>query len=179
MRKLILSALLILLYTAVRAQNETTLIHNFMLSNGDIYWQKVYTDIDSITVANYFNNPPFEQKNNTDYSTTVTLKNYSNKGYMNRALILNDESTIIFSLQIKGDKYRVTVSDIIWRSVATIYGISTASTNDLKSYAYNKKGKLKFKEGGIIEKQLDEALCIFFDAARKVSQKEAILDSDF
>lgn len=178
MRKLIFTAMLVLLSIMMQAQNEMLQVHNFVLTEGNVYWQKVYTDVDSSAVSAYFNNSFFEKKGSDNYQCVVTLKNYSDKGYMNRAFILNDESTIYFTVQLKEDKYRVTVTDIIWKSINTIYGISTASTSDLKSYAYNKKGKIKFKEGGGIEEQLDAALSLLFDASNNL-QNKAVLDSDF
>lgn len=177
MRKLIFTAVFALL-SIFYCYAQDTQVYNFNLKDGNVYWQTVYTDIDSAAVVEYFNNSMFESKNDNTYQCTLTLKNYSDKGYMNRAFILNDESTIYFTVQIKNDRYRVTVTDIIWRSVTTVYGVSSASTSDLKSYAYNKKGKVKFKEGGIIEKQLNECLLQLFNALNN-QNKTDILDTDF
>lgn len=177
MRKLIFTAAFAIL-SIFYCYAQDAQVYNFYLKDGNIYWQTVYTDTDSVAVVEYFNSSMFEKKGDNTYQCTVTLKNYSDKGYMNRAFILNDECSIYFTAQVKNDRYRVTITDIIWKTITTVYGVSSTSTSDLKSYAYNKKGKVKFKEGGIVEKQLNDCLLQLFEITNN-QNKTDILNTDF
>ena len=94
---------------------------------------------------------------------------------MSRAFVLNEPCTIYFSLQVKEERYRITISNIIFESSMSFgmaigggaaVGKSNKTYNDLKFYAYNKKGKITFREGGTIPEQLDEALLLLFDATK-------------
>ena len=168
------------------SQNDASLIvHNFILKNGEIFWQKTF-DIDSATCNQYFKEKPFVNKE----ECFITLANYSPQKYMNRAFLLNEPCTITFSLQAKEDRYRITISNIVFESSTSVgvalgsgiaIGETTKNYYDLKFYAYNKKGKIKFKEGGIIPKQFDEELTQLFDATKNQHGEEHtnILNSDF
>lgn len=178
---------LLLLCTVLKANfviaQEDVRMENFILKNGEIFWQKTF-NIDSTTCNKYFKEKPF-----IDYKECqITLANYSSKSAMSRAFILNYPSTIHFSLQVKEDRYRITISNIIFESSTSIglalgsgvvAGQSSKNHYDLKFYAYNKKGKITFKK--TIATQLDEALSKLFDATKNQNGDEhsEVLSSDF
>lgn len=187
MKKILFTILLmaILPFFGNCQEDSLLIVHNFIFKNGEVFWQKTF-DIDSTTCNKYFEGKPFKESK----ECYVTLANYSSRSYMNRAFILNEPCTIIFSLQIKDDRYRITVSNITFESSTSVgmaigggiaVGETTKNYYDLKFYAYNKKGKIKFKEGGIIPKQLDEALTQLFDATKNHHGEEHtdILNTDF
>ena len=191
MRKLILFAVFALLSNIAFSQSNvsTVNIHNFILTDGEVFWQKTYDNIDSTTCINYFNSSLFT-KENDQYKCSITLANYSSKRAMSRAFILNEPCVIDFTLQVKKNKYRITVSNIIWESThsvgvsfgsGVVAGNSTKSYTDLKFYAYNKKGKITFKENGTIPSQVDEALQLLFNATKNQQGEKhtEILNSEF
>lgn len=185
MKKFLLLLTLLLPQFLIAQSDADVIIHNFIFKNGEVFWQKTF-DIDSTKCNQYFKEKPFVDSK----ECFVTLANYSPQKYMNRAFILNEPCTITFSLQVKEDRYRITISNIIFESSSSVgiaigsgiaVGETTKNYSDLKFYAYSKKGKIRFKDGGIIPKQLDEALTQLFDATKNQNGEEhsQILNSDF
>ena len=186
MRKLFITILFMAFSPLLsNAQGEGPIrVYNFIYNEGDIYWFKVY-QIDSTVAVRYFKNQQFTKCEDNYYQTTVSLKNYSNEKYMNRAFMLNDDCTIHFIFEAKKDRYRITVTNIIWKTTISggIFidggeaGISTTQSDNLKSYAFTKKGKRKWEPGEDIPKQLDFALQALFNATESTQAK--IIKEDF
>jgi hypothetical protein len=130
-------------------------------------------------------------ENNTKRSCQTSLYEYSDKGYMSKAIPIMDLCTIYFDLQIKSNRYRVTVTDIVWEQtmgmgVGVGSGISITGNNltkliHLKDIAIGKKGKVKFKLTGGLEKQLNYCLGNLFSSKnyKEIIQNSNILNTDF
>lgn len=190
MRKLILFTITALLGISFGYAQDAQ-VYNFIFDKGEVFWQKIYFDADSATVVKYFSQEPFKNEN-SGYSCNTSLYDYSDKGYMSSSLYIQNLCTIKFNIQVKQDRYRVTVQDIIWEQsiglgVSVGFGFSVTGANHtelihLKDLALNKKGKIKFKITGGLEKQLNYCLNNLFNIKNYKEEKKKdsnIINSDF
>lgn len=184
MRKLFITILIMAFSPFLgNAQDEEPIrVYNFIYNEGDIYWFKVY-QIDSTIAARHFKSQPFIKYENNLYQCSVTLQNYVNK--KSSAWILNNDCIINFILELKDNRYRVTVTDIVWKTTigGGIFiegggaGMSTTQSANLRTYAFTKKGKRKWEPGEELPQQLDFALQALFNATESTQAK--IIKEDF
>lgn len=90
---------------------------NFKVVDGKVYWQRVFDfpESDSLKVINFFNNERYFAKIGNQYHTIATLANFNDLPTMEEPMVFQTDSEIYFFLDIKPGRYRITVSDIIWR----------------------------------------------------------------
>lgn len=112
MRKLFLALVLIFIVGSISAQEQ--LGENFIKKDNTIIWQKVYEypESDSILVKNHFYKNNKFAYNGEIGSVYPTLKEYSSFEFSQRPSYFNDRSKICFIVQIKKNRYRVTVQTI-------------------------------------------------------------------
>lgn len=150
---------------------------NFKFEDGKVYWQKIFEHPieDSTAVREYFDNNPIFTKNNNGYTAKAALSEYSTQSNMNIPFILHSPADMVFYVQYKEGKYRVTLTNCAWTGKAGTTGMIammqdvTLSLNDLAS----KSGK--FKSGC---KSTNICLLNLFDYKTKLANKE-MLNSDF
>lgn len=161
-------------------------VYNFIFNKGDIYWQKVY-NIDSRKCEDYFSDFTFIKLKDNKYQCEVLLTDYSEEKKSDKPHQLFQESKILFTLEIKENRYRVTIYDIIWKpSMSTGFnlgsGLSAGPTITqivrLKEMAYTKKGKRKWEPGEEFPIQINIALENLFNA-ETTRKKIEIFECDF
>ena len=120
---------------------------NFKIEDDKIYWQKIFKhpECDTLLVKEHFNNNPIFKKEGPGYTANLILSEYTKEPNMNIPFILHSTANLIFYVQFKQDRYRVTIEKCSWTGEAGTVGTITImqqvglSMQDLK----NKAGKLK------------------------------------
>ena len=151
---------------------------NFKIENGKIYWQKVFTFAphDSLDVATFFNKSRYFSDKGNQYKSEVILAQFNDLPTMKEPGVFQSTAEIYFYLQIKGNKYRITVTDITWRGEvnAGLFSQETSLTmQDMKDTAYSNG----LKPG--ICKNTNICLLNLFDYRSEYHSMGAILDDDF
>lgn len=173
MRKFILLLFCLVFYCTVgKAQEEPILVNNFIYYNGDIYWQKVFY-IDSLSAVRHFSQQDFIKQGKNRYQWSGALYNFNNSRSSDQPNSLFCDCKIYFTVEIKKDRYRVTIRKIIFQpsnsvSMHIFAGVSIGSglvhELTLKDFAYTKKGKIKWENGENIPKQLNLTFENLFNA---------------
>lgn len=145
--KKILILLLMLISIFATAQDKN--LGNFKITE-KIVWQKVYEypEEDSLHVKNFFfQNHLFNYKNDVG-TTYITLKDYTDAEFGERPVYFNNISRIIFIVQIKNNRYRVTVLSL--SPVDSFVGLNLIRTpenatflNNFFDFYIKKDGQLK------------------------------------
>lgn len=174
MKKIILIITLFLGSLSATAQESQ---YNFVLQDGKVYWQKVYENIDNSETISFFTNGIF--KITRQDSTTITGETTSNElpfkkhGYSRgwvRFTYLNP-CVIYFSVDVKDNKYRVTISNIIWSTSMYFMGTMVPETIDITKSTLNKKGKLTNHALNDFE-MLNKIMLDMFDATKNEAPKK-------
>ena len=98
---------------------------NFALHEGKLYWQKVFEikPGDEQKARDFFENNIQFQKYGEQYITKLVFSQYISEGTPPN--IFYSPGEVIFSVQIKENKYRVTVTDITWVGTVGTVGMIT------------------------------------------------------
>lgn len=160
-------------------QQQKSINWNFISQDGKVYWQKVFehSPSDTLAVKRFFDSNPLFTKNQNSYTAEIILTEYTNEPNMNIPFILHSPAKMIFHVQFKEDRYRVTVENITWSGNAGTTGTITItqsvglSMQDLIS----KQGK--FKANGC--KHTNICLLNLFYFNSKYQSKKNVLNTDF
>lgn len=182
MRKFLMIVPLVLSSLFSFAQQDT--IGNFIAQENALIWQKVYhfPEADASAVNNFFfQNSEFSYNGNVGV-IYVCLKDYSKAKYGQRPVYFNTDSRIKFIVQIKDNRYRVTLQSL--EPLDTfIQNYSTKAIED-RAYLTNFfEGSPYFKKSGELKQSfsnvaplLDETFISLFNYTRK---KDIGVDDDF
>lgn len=195
MRKMSLVLILAILPFISFAQNDT--IGNFIQKGTTLIWQKVFNfnPEDSLNVKNFlFNNHTFENEYSETFDRVIgvaypILKDLCNLDYAERPVFFNKETRIKYIIQLKEDRYRITVTSIEPRDIYGNFTFASAALLDMQDYKNARylsnifNGGIWFKNNGELRKPalkvlpiLDEVLIKLF----KYNYQKAIqIDSDF
>lgn len=163
------------------AQQDT--IYNFLKQSNALIWQKVYhfpKDDANIVDNFFFQNSEFTYDRNIGIAYPC-LKDFSDAKFGERPVFFNDEARIKFIVQLKDDRYRVTIQS--FEPVDTfIRGYLNKDRKDRKyldnflEYYIKGNGSIRtsfFK----IAQMFDEALSLYFDYTTNTAA--STLDDDF
>lgn len=159
MRKFMSIIIGMLLSLSATAQNDT--IGNFIKEGKTLIWQKVYNynGEDSLKVRNFlFNNPAFRNTSTDNQTQGITypiLKNLCNYDYASRPVFFNNEARIKYIIQIKDNRYRITVISIEPRDIYGNFTFASAAMLDMQDYE-NAKYLSNMFDGGIWFKKNSE-----------------------
>lgn len=120
---------------------------NFKLVEGKVYWQKIYEVTNIKNVLTYFSSGTFKAQSKDSTSVTGETasselpfkKNGYTRGWV-RMTYLNP-CVIYYNIEIKDNKYRVTISNVIWNTSTYYMGTTLTRIVDLTAATVNKKGK--------------------------------------
>lgn len=163
--------------------NAQEYMGGFKLIDNTLVWQEVYefSEADSSVVKNFFyQNSKFKMSGNMG-KAYITLKDYTDIGYSQRPIYFNADCRFTFVVQIKHNRYRVTIQSIEPIDSFVRYNRERNEdnakylSNILETYV-NKKGELKnsFYQTAAI---LDDALFILFNYRN--SSTALLLNDDF
>ena len=144
---------------------------NFKFEDGKVYWQKTFEHPieDSTAVREYFEKNPLFTKKNDGYTASIALSEYSDNKDI--PFILNSPADMVFFVQYKEGKYRVTLTNSSWTGKIggpmMISFDATLTLNDMAS----KSGK--FKSGC---KSANICFLNLFDYKTKLGNKEMLKD---
>lgn len=180
MRNFILTVIFTIVANLCFAQEN--IIGSFILQNNTLIWQKVYTfpEADSSAVkAFFFQNSNFVQEGSILKSYPL-LKDHTVAKYSQRPVYFNDPSRLKFIVQIKENRYRVTLQSLepidtfikgnVERGVENAKYLSNFLQSYLKS---NGDVKNSFYNSAAV---LEEALSSLFDYKEATT---VLLDDDF
>lgn len=157
MRKIVLTVIIALLSTIGYCQDKAEFNAaqkaanwNFKIEDSKVYWQKVfdYPAEDSLKVEDFFDKNPSFKKDGDGYSAQLVMTEYTKEPNMNIPFILHSTADMIFYVQIKDGRYRVTVTNITWKgNVGTVGTITIMQEASLTMQDLMKKSK-KLKASG-------------------------------
>lgn len=180
MRKFLLIIPLVLSSILANAQEN---MGGFKLIDNTLIWQEVYSfpETDSASVQRFFySNSKFKTDNNVS-TAYIVLRDYVDIPFGQRPVFFNDVSRIKFVVQIKNDRYRVTVQSLepidtfIRNNTSRSYEDAKYLSNFLEHYV-KKNGELKASFYNNAP-STDEALLVLFDY--KTNNSTIVLDDDF
>lgn len=139
MKTFILLSLLITCFTAGS--------QNFIVQNGALIWQRIYENPDNHPVKPLTLQLEKVSINGSDYSGQInkTPVNYTAYGMkrMQMPLYMTQPFRADVHIEIKPDKYRVTVSNILFDDLADASLLTTESTSPLSDYAVTSSGQIR------------------------------------
>ena len=157
-------------------------LENFKIEDGTIIWQKVYTfpEADtSMVKAFFYQNANFTKEGNI-LKAYPLLKDYTNVGHGQRPIYFNEVSRIRFVVQIKENRYRITLQSL--EPIDTFIRGNTSLNHDNAKYLSNFLTTY-IKSNGEIKNSfyrtatlLEESLSALFDYSRSATK---LLDDDF
>lgn len=111
---------------------------NFIKTDGKVYWQKTFyfKTEDADNVFKFFNESPIFKKAGNQFSANIVFAQYTEE---TPPMIFNSTSEVVFMVQFKDNRYRVTVSNITWKGTSGTIGLfsmmqeNTLSMQDLVS----------------------------------------------
>lgn len=151
---------------------------NFKIENGKIYWQKVFSFPlqDSLRVSEFFSKSRYFTNKGNQLKAEVILAQFNDLSTMKEPGIFQSTAEIYFYLQIKENKYRVTVIDIAWKGEVNsgLFSQETSLTmQDMKDPVYSNG----LKPG--ICKNTNICLLNLFNYKSEYHAMGVILDDDF
>lgn len=149
---------------------------NFKFEDGKVYWQKTFEHPieDSTAVREYFEKNILFTKKNDGYTANIALSEYSTQSNMNIPFILHAPADMVFFVQYKEGKYRVTLTNSTWKGKSGTIGLfsimqeNTLTLQDLAS----KSGKFQASSC----KSTNICLINLFDYKTKLGNKEMLKD---
>lgn len=98
---------------------------NFKYEDGKIYWQKVFTfpEADSLAVIEYFNNKKYFTQVGDQYYSNALLAEFNDLSTMHEPMIFQSTCNMYFYFQINKGRYRITVTDITWKTTTGTGGL--------------------------------------------------------
>ena len=158
---------------------------NFQIKNKRVIWQKIYEYGDVDKIISTLRSSGCDISINSD-STQITGKTISKSlplkecGYSKNmsVMILSEPCIIVFTIDVKDTKYRITVNDIIWTaSMSFGYG-NVTGTKSLTEMSLKKSGKVtKFVNNSF--HKIDKMLDYIFDIKRQEILSKAGSDDDW
>ncbi|WP_294304440.1 hypothetical protein [uncultured Chryseobacterium sp.] len=159
---------------------------NFNIDNRQIYWQKIYdtANNDSNHLANIFSGSgkiTIDEKSPTGFSGIVKdfVMDYKGAGssFMATPGYLNEQNkySANYTVEIKDNRYRVTVTNIRLKGLDLNYGmIRTDGNENLEEYALtNSRDAFKKRFLGKEAKIVDYSFSQLFDASKFKDQKKS------
>lgn len=165
-------------------KQQKALNWNFKIDDGKVYWQRVFNfpTEDTAKVTLFFNDERLFGRIGDQYYTQAIFASYNNLDSMQEPMIFQSTAEVYFYVQIKDNRYRVTIVDIIWKgNVGTsgMFHITQEATLTMQDFIdYNIYADSPFKAR--ICKQTNICLLNIFDYNSEYHiSADAVLDDDF
>lgn len=188
--KKVLLLFFICVSSSLFAQRDT--IGNFIKDGTTLIWQKVYYfDKEKIEdVNNFFKHHPGFYNSQSGWVSYPILKNFCDVAYGERPVFFNNEARTKFIIQVKEDRYRITVTSIEARDTYGNFTFASSAMLNMQDYENAKylsnmfDGGVWFKKNGELRPMvyeqilpiLDECLIKLFNYEYKDIQ---VIDDNF
>lgn len=184
MKQLITIIAFISLFSTAHSQTDS--LSNFILTEDlTVKYQYIFTQKDTITIkdlkkfiANKSNITNVEVEGNTITGNITNMRvNYEKYGgsYMSTLIILNHDLNANFSIELKGNRYRLTIKDMIFTDKESLMAYDTANPDVNQTKLEDmvvKKRKQTFRTGGTITKGLNYTNQHFIDTFTYTTPKK-------
>ena len=152
---------------------------NFLEKDGKVYWQYTfYFKPEHIEgVLKFFHESPIFKKVGNQFTANIVFAQYTEE---TTPMIFNSTSDIVFTVQFKDNRYRVTVTNITWHGTSGTVGLftitqeNTLSMQDLLSDMGTLK-KYPCKHANICMLNIFD----YYSKYHTATAVSGILDSDF